>query len=160
MHAKCRRFAAFCAGTQRVLGNTGHGIDHSVAKLEKFFFLLARERIESFFAMVQAQQCGGRARGCFSFRFRWLRRTLRRFLRDWPFGVDLAGWLGNLARRSRPPRSRFSCETLLFLWFGDSVQGAFYLSAGKWTLNYEHFSDGASGFAQKIPPTLLPRSPR
>ena len=50
VHAESGSFAAFRAGAQSVLRDAGHGIDHRVAQLQKFFFLAAGERIELFAA--------------------------------------------------------------------------------------------------------------
>src|SRR6266568_4585837 len=100
MHAKGRSLAAFSARAKSALGHTGHGIHHGVAKLEKFFFLLANKRIELPFAMIQAEQHRRRLRSLPS----GFRRTSRR-LRA-PSTLDYARLFGaDLARRSRLPSS-------------------------------------------------------
>src|SRR5437762_4939853 len=136
MHAKSRSLAAFGARPKSVLGNAGHGIHHGVAKLKQLLLLLARERIKPLLTMVPAKQDGGGVNDCFS-GFRNLRQTFDRLRRD-PCGLfrgrsfrrHFTRGLGGLARWSRFTRGGFLRGTLLFLWFGHSVKGAFCWGGG------------------------------
>src|SRR5260370_6113135 len=87
--------------------------------------------------MVPAKQDDGRVSDCFS-GFRNLRQTFDRLRRD-PCGLfrgrccrrHFTRRLGGLARRWRFTHSGLLRRTLLFLWFGHSVKGAFYWGARK-----------------------------
>ncbi len=57
MHAKSGSLVAFCPRTQRILGDTGHGINHGIAKLQQFLLLRPRERIKSALLVVRSQNC-------------------------------------------------------------------------------------------------------
>src|SRR5260370_7508168 len=111
MHAESRSFAAFRAGTKSALGYACYRIHHGVAKLEKFFFLLANKRIELPFTMIQAEQHRGRLHSLPSgFRTSCSLRAAR--------SLDHAGLFAlNLPRWSRFPTTRFLSKTLLFLCF-------------------------------------------
>src|SRR5205085_3077159 len=54
-------FAAFGPRTERVLRDSGHGIDHRVAELEELFLLLAHEGRELALGMIIAEQRLARA---------------------------------------------------------------------------------------------------
>src|SRR5205807_9357043 len=116
MHAKCGSFAAFSAGAKSALGHAGHRINHSIPKLEELLFLLADEWVQLLFAMIQTQQ--NRRRLCGLLSGFW--RTSCALFDGRPPRRSLANGalLGmNLARRSRLPRDRFLCRTLLFRLF-------------------------------------------
>src|ERR1700751_3631139 len=81
MHSKRGGFAAFRTGTERVLSDSGHGINHRVAELEKLVLLFANERAELALVVIPAQQR----------RLRALARFLGRNFTARSFGGFLSG---------------------------------------------------------------------
>ena len=99
MHAKGGSLAPFCPRTQRILGNTGHGIDHGIAKLQQLLLLSPRERIESALFVVGSQNCWLSFRSPARSRFSASRfRSSRLRLRFFPDGPGLLRGLGRFWR--------------------------------------------------------------
>src|SRR5207237_1371608 len=56
VHSKGGGFAAFGAGTESILSNAGHGIDHGITQLKELVLLLARERAHFALAIILSEQ--------------------------------------------------------------------------------------------------------